>query len=85
MNDKQVLNALIKGMEGSKSPVAYGSELYLQLIRSDYGKEFKNLKAVNVEWKWWENPEDCLHILFDWKNGKSNFVETCVSANPLKY
>ena len=94
MTDKQFLNSLIKGMEGSKNPVIYGTGLYLQFIESwsnpnnEYVEEHKhveNIESVEVDWKSWDNPEYCLHILITYKNnlGKSS-VETCVSLNPYQ-
>ena len=94
MTNKQFLDSLIKGMEGSKNPVIYGTELYLQFIESwnnpnnEYFEEQKrveNIESVEVDWKSWNNPEYCLHILITYKNnlGKSS-VETCVSSNPLQ-
>ena len=93
MNDKQLLNALIKGMEGSKNPVIYGTGLFLQLIESynnpnndysDYEKNFKNIESVEVDWRSWNDPEYCLHISITRKNGSRESIETCVSSNPLK-
>ncbi|MBQ7276577.1 MAG: hypothetical protein IKP77_04865 [Acholeplasmatales bacterium] len=93
MTDKQFLNALIKGMEGSKNPVIYGTGLYLQFIESwtnpnneysDYQKDVKNIEKVEVNWKSWNNPEFCLHVRITRKNGSSTDVETLTSLNPLQ-
>lgn len=93
MTDRQLLNSLIKGMEGSKNPVIYGSGLYLQLVDSfsnpnndlsDYERDIKNIDSIQVDWKSWDNPEYCLHINLKRKNGSGCNIETCVELNPLQ-
>ena len=92
MNDKQLLNAFINGMKGSKNPVIYGTGLFLQLVESlknpnndylDYDRDFKNIESIEVDWESWNDPEYCLHFVIKRKNGCKETFETCVSSNPL--
>lgn len=98
MTEKQFLDSLIKGMKGSKYPVIYGTDLYLQFVESwnnpaneysEYERGAKNIETVEVNCDW-ESIDDCcddvyyVHVNITRANNTKTTIETIVSFNPYE-